>query len=727
MSQNFNILNYLQNESSGINEITGLYKNTIHKNQQTGFTVFTMKVDDNTVVCVGKIQSCDSLYNIPLTLNGYYINDEKYGKQFVFDNYTFSCSEKAEVVSMLKSGIIKGIKYKTACDLADKVIENNITNLLSYFENANTFAKLTELIPDFKKYEFEILQKVAKIVVFEKLFKMIINAGGEYINVLKLITNYDNAYTFINNNVYKAGFFIGLDYQTCDNLAKELKYTDYDRRRAEGLLFFALNMSEEQGNTCTSLSLLRKNIECLQKKNTMSYLPFEYIMSFLPNNKNIKYDYKNEHDIVFYLAKTKVKEQMLAANIRRIESAKEPLAFDENIVSSLETKLGISYAPEQKAAFNSLKTTGIKIITGGPGTGKTTWVNGFINAYRTMYPDNIIKLCSPTGRAAQRMSESTGCFAETFHRLLEYKPYDGGVCKYSSTNRYECDCLIIDEMSMADLTMTSFIFDALKNDVLVILLGDIDQLPSVGCGNILNDLINSNCVEVYRLKTVFRQNGISSIVSNALKINNYETDLIYDECFKVIDVDDDLLAMTSLNDYLDGDCQIFSPVKKGFLGTYIINKYIQNQIRNTDNLEHISYGSNNYYKDDKIMVIKNNYEKGYFNGEVGIITCLSKVGIEVKFEDGREITILNSMLDEITLAYAITVHKSQGSEYKNIVIVLSDDAISLLNKKILYTAVTRAKNKVIILNKNNSLHKCLLNKNSDDARTTFLKDLLQSA
>ena len=186
--------------------------------------------------------------------------------------------------------------------------------------------------------------------------------------------------------------------------------------------------------------------------------------------------------------------------------------------------------------------------------------------------------------------------------------------------------------------------------------------------------------------------------------------------------------MTLLNDYLDDDCQIFSPVKKGFLGTHIINRYIQHQKRNINcNEEHISYGTNHYYKNDKIMVIKNNYDKGYFNGEVGTITAINKLGMEVKFEDGRELSILNSMLDEITLAYAITVHKSQGSEYQNVIIVLSDDSASLLNKKILYTAVTRAKNKVVILNRNNSLSKCLSRNNTEDKRTTFLKDLLVSA
>ena len=476
----FNILNYLQDTDNNINEISGYYKNTIHKNQQTGFTIFTLKIDDNFVVCVGKIQSLNNLYNIPLTLKGCYVNDEKYGKQFVFNEYSFSCSEKTEIVSLLKSGLIKGIKFSTANVLADKIIKNNIINILPYFENSSTYANLIALIPEFKKYEVEILQKMSKILVFEKLFKLIIESGGEYINVLKLVTNYDNAYSLLRNNIYKIGFYIGLDYQTCDCIAKNFRYSDYDKKRAEGILFFALNKIEEQGSTCTSLLKLKKVIESLQQKNSLAYLPFEYIASFLVGNKNIKYDIQNG-DVIIYFVKTRMKEQILATNIRRIEAAKEQLNFNENIINKLERKLGISYAPEQREAFKVLKSTGVKIVTGGPGTGKSTWVNGFINAYKELFPDNIIKLCSPTGRAAQRMSETTGYFAETFHRLLEYKPFDGGVCKYSSTNRYDCDCLIIDEMSMADLIMTSFIFDALKNNVTVIILGDVDQLPSVGC------------------------------------------------------------------------------------------------------------------------------------------------------------------------------------------------------------------------------------------------------
>ena len=723
----FNIYDYYKEKEDILNkkEITGYFQNIIFKDYKTGLTAFSLSVDDKKVVCLGKIQDLENIYNIPITLQGGFTKHKKHGNQFVFQKYKLECKDKASIIALLKSGLVKGMNYKTAERLSTLVVENKIENLLDYFENSSLYDELCFKIPSFEKYKIEIVQKISKIVAFKKLFELILDAGGDYHNVTKLINKYENPYQYLKDHVYTVGLFSDLSFKSCEYIAKYFGYSPYDKRRACGFINYALTSSENNGHTYIPLDMLAIKIEKMQKHNCYyPIVPFAYIMSFIIENPRYHYSISPDGVVRISFMTTFKREIILTSNIKRIQSSRIPLPFKEEYIHDVEDEINLSYAQGQKTAFNAAKTTGVKIVTGGPGTGKTTWVNGFIRIYKKMYPDNIIKLCSPTGRAAQRLAESTGCVAETFHRFLEYKPYDGGICKYSSNNYYECDCLIIDEMSMADLEMTNFILDALKNEILLIILGDVDQLPSVGCGNILQDLIASQKVEVYTLETLFRQSLESSIVSNALKINKYDDNLTLDEHFKINIVNDELIAMSCLDDYINDDCQIFSPTKKGFLGTKTINQYIQYLVHKQTNIEHLTYGVYNFCLNDKIMVVKNNYDKNYFNGEVGRITYLNSRGLEITFDKDRTVVLSTHQLDEIVLAYAITIHKSQGSEYKNIVIVLPEDADCLLSKKLLYTAITRAKENVVIISVGDKMRDCLTKKSNFSSRYTNLTNLL---
>ena len=687
-----------------------------------GLTLFFLEIDGKKYRCEGKIQDISNIYNLPLVLNGRF-NEVNGMKVFQFTSYEFYCKNKQEIVQFLKSGLIKNLKYKTAETLADKVIELDI-NLLDHFSDSYSFGELCKKIPTFAQYESEILKKMQKIVNFKRLFSLISSAGGEYTNVAKLLTKNDNPYQALKRNVYQLGRFCDLTFETCDTLAlNEFGYSVYDKRRVAGLIAFCLANAETNGDCYITVKKLIKGIASLQKNSPYPTLSIDWVLPYLINQTEFSYHFSTkENDYIVYFKNTREKELSLSKDIQRINCSKTSLNFNEKYIDSLEKELGITYSNEQRMAFNALKSTGVKIVTGGPGTGKTTTINGLISAYKAMFNgEKKIKLAAPTGRASQRMTESTGMPAETFYRMLECKPYDDGVCKYSETNPYDCDCLILDEMSMAELGITSLLFNAIKNNTLVILVGDVDQLPSVGLGNILEDVIDSKSVEVYRLSVNYRQGKLSTIVSNAEKIKAFDDRFTQDNSFLVKKMSDEFEALNYLNDFIN-DYQILTPIKETLLGVETINQYIQGILYediSTSTLR-AKYGATTFYLQDKVIATKNNYDKGYFNGETGIVTDIISSGIEITFDDGKVIFVNEAYLSEIQLAYSITIHKSQGSEYQNIILILPEDGASLLTKKLLYTAITRAKKKVIILELNDSISKCLKNRLNFSTRKTLL-------
>ncbi|NLT13477.1 MAG: AAA family ATPase, partial [Clostridiales bacterium] len=418
--------------------------------------------------------------------------------------------------------------------------------------------------------------------------------------------------------------------------------------------------------------------------------------------------------------------------IRRLMRTARPVDCNpEELCAYAEKICGVKYAEQQREAFQLLKTGGVGIITGGPGTGKTTVIKGLLAAYQKMFPDRVIKLCAPTGRASQRMKEATGREATTIHRLLEYKPFENTATYKNGANPIDADFLFVDEGSMISIDVADLLFSAIRSGTTVLIAGDIDQLPSVGTGNVLNDLIESGVIPVIALKKTHRQAEGSVIIDNAKKIREGYSNLSACDDFEIFVRDDDeipdVIEEQFLKYYKTEDvfsAQVLVPARKRQgTGAKDINKRLQ-AIINTSS-KGLTYSDTTFKTGDKVMLMRNNYtaEDAYFNGDVGVVLSTDETGLDLLI-DGQKIRIDESQLNDVSLAYATTIHKSQGSEYDVAICVMPSEPSIMLQRNLLYTAITRAKKKVILIAAPNAIDRAVFTRDSVK-RQSLLVDRLQ--
>ena len=418
----------------------------------------------------------------------------------------------------------------------------------------------------------------------------------------------------------------------------------------------------------------------------------------------------------------------------RLQQASTPQQYDETIPEQIEAECGIRYAEQQKEAFRLLKRSGISILTGGPGTGKTTVINGLIAAYQKLHPNARVKLCAPTGRAAQRMTESTGLEAVTVHRLLDFRPYGQGDVMYKNAdNPINAGLIIMDEVSMLDTELLSIFLSAVKSDTSVLFVGDENQLPSVGPGNVLHDMIGAG-IPTVRLSAVYRQSSQSPIIQNAQRINDGNSDLIECSEFGLWFTDNPkniahkiLSRVCTLYDPQHPfDVQVLTPVRGGDAGVIGLNNMLQQMLNpRREGEPELAFGWARYRLRDKIIMLSNNYEKGYYNGDLGVVTDIADGCLTVDIM-GKRIDIEREIMKDVSLSYAMTVHKAQGSEYKHVIIALPYKPANMLQRNLLFTAVTRAKTSVMIISENGALQKAVKTCNARQ-RNTRLQYLLEKS
>lgn len=686
-------------------QITGISQKEIYRDEKTGYTGFFLSIDDKKIFCKGIIQ--DTKQCLPITLTGEYHSDN--GKiYFAFSSYEVSESNYS---------ILNSLNIFEPHDL--KTVSESLPPLHNLFKSGITSATFKNYLPqEYKEYSRAMYSKIKKLFSDKELCDLILNNGGRYIDFLHINKKYPNAIERLKENPYFYGLINGFKFRTCENIAIQERIDKLDIIRAEGILNYIISDLYSSGHSYINANDLEKYSIQYGGDNT---IPGEYLKSIAKISNKFYYDYNNGGIIGLYSMKNA--ENSLANNLIRLQKSSNKKNIDFSIFKDICNKSNIELSKSQINALKCISSEGISIITGGPGSGKTTLMNVILQYIKETEPESKICLCAPTGCAAQNMAIKTGLPAETIHRVLGLEPYSENT--FTVTKKLTANIYIIDESSMMDIMLAKYLFESIPLHSTVIMVGDIDQLPSVGAGNILSDIIESNKFPVYSLEGSFRQSGGSSIISNANNVLIGNDDLICNNEFSIMSVNTPEDAYELALAYItegDENYQILSPVKKGATGIYKFNNGIQNILNPNQNIR-LRYGANKFKLNDEIIMVTNNYQKGYYNGDRGKIIDADEYGLEVHlYNNNKNVYISTAELSDISLAYALTIHKSQGSEYDNVLIILTNDSINMLNKNLLYTAITRAKKTVTIIETKGALSSAI--KRPAPKRYTRLKYLL---
>ena len=686
--------------------IDGTYFSTIYRNESTGETLFKFKyfgpARDRIII---KVHAIIPLYvkEMPLRIDGDFLEGEFYALHV----YEKISDREISIAYLSNKTFFKGIGPKRAQLIVDELGPD----IFSIIENDTELKKLKKLKGLPENVCENLIVSIRNTLSYRRVFEFMLKYYGSALPALKIADKYkSNAMYEVSNNPYICSLEFGVPFATSDIIAKDLGFNYLDKKRLEAIVYEAMIMSESIGHTFVYQSELNKLIKYIIKNSAFpTNIPFSFFMPEMMKYKWLKIETSEESKTKIYLKSLWLCETESARHVNRLKEDKIVLPFRDDIVSEVEKINKIKYHKLQEKTFDLLKTTGVKILTGGPGTGKTTLLNGLITAFEILNPKANVVLCSPTGRAAQRMKEQTGRNASTIHKLLDIKPFNDALSSRISVEKINADFIIVDEFSMIDIEILSIFLKAIRGKTLVLFVGDIDQLPSVGPGNVLKDLIKSGAIETYMLKNIYRQSEGSVIVENASKVINGDSDLIFNDSFKLIKLKNNesfknkIDELTNSKDFDVNNTQILTTVKQLTGGSFEINKLIQKKT-----LGSLPFKNNSFMIGDKIIINKNNYEIGVFNGDLGFVKHMLEDGIEVEI-NGEDFVIPFADLDILSLAYAITIHKSQGSEFENIIIVLSDEAPNMLQRNLLYTAITRAKKNVIILSKKGSFEKAVKN------------------
>lgn len=492
-----------------------------------------------------------------------------------------------------------------------------------------------------------------------------------------------------------------------DHIAKDNHISSYDSQRITGWIKSCVRSYINAGNTVVEVTKLTKLINYRLKDSSYpeTKVSVSMVIAKAVSEPLLAVEYK-ENKVYIGLTSIVDEERTIIENIKRLNQSipriTHPVISDERANE------------EQRACYNALKTSGIKIITGPPGSGKTTVVKGLIEAFQKEYPRKRVKLCATTGQASKVLKREVGKSATTIHRMLSIRPFFKG----KNFPELDADLIIADEMSMCGTQLFSYLLASIKSGAILLLIGDENQLQSVDYGNVLHDLIESGCFEVYRLQQVLRQTG--DIYENAKKVNKGIKELVTSDIFEIKRFPNGEEMYKALDtDYKVGN-GVVTPVKGGVTGVESLNALLQTKHQTGDLL--LTYGERKYYRNDYIRMTATNYEKEYINGDTGRIRDYKDGIIRIEI-DGHTIILSRSDLRDMDLSYAITIHKSQGTETREINIMLPDN--NMISRRLLYTAITRAKEKVLLYCENNAIEKAIDNVN-EQVRETMLMEKIKA-
>ena len=731
--------------------VTGYVEHIVFRNEENGYTVFRLENDDGEITCVGNFNFISE--GEMMELRGEYTNHNVYGLQLKVSSHTLK--EPEDVVSIeryLGSGAIKGVGQALAGRIVKKFREDTFRIIEEEPE------RLAEIKGISERKAREIAEQVEEKKDMRKAIIYLQKYGISNRLAAKIYQRYGmDVYKVLEENPYQLADSIeGIGFKTADEIAARIGiHTDSDYRIKSGL-FYTLQQAVSEGHVYLPQEELLRRAGILLEVEIKDIE--KHVMDLCIERKTVMKEYEGEIRVYpahYYYLELNTAKMLYDLDI----DCDMPEDLMESRLRKVEESEKIELDPMQhRAVIESIKH-GLLVLTGGPGTGKTTTINTMIRFFDS--EGMSILLAAPTGRAAKRMTEATGYEAQTIHRLLEVNvnPEEedsiGGFLR-NRQNPLEADVIIIDEMSMVDLPLMHALLSAVVPGTRLVLVGDVDQLPSVGPGSVLKDIIASQRFPVVILTRIFRQAGESDIVVNAHKINAGEPVILDNKSrdfFFLRRQDADtiigvviMLIQKKLPGYVHAhpnEIQVMTPTRKGLLGVERLNGILQRYLNPPQKGRTEREINGRLFRvGDKVMQIKNNYQiewevstkfgltvdkgTGIFNGDMGIITEINEYTetLEVEFDESRKVKYSFDMTEELELAYAITVHKSQGSEYPAVIIPLLAGPKLLYTRNLLYTAVTRARKCLTIVGSDAVFQEMIQNKN-EQARYTSLADRIR--
>lgn len=727
-------------------EVKGTVIDIIYRNEDNLYSVFKLDTDDGEITIVGKVLELN--IGDLISVSGNLVFHNEYGEQIQLKSYKrVMPSSISQITRYLSSGIISHIKKKRAEDIV-KLFGEKTLEIMS-----NQPERLLEVPGIGKKTAKKIHESVIKLQDSREvaIYLQKFNLGNKL--TASIYAKYkSDAIEIIENNPYQLVDDIkGIGFLTADKIALNIGIKpDSEFRIKAAVGFILLEAANKEGNCYLEYEVLMNKTAELLKINRdiieseIPYLVFENRIK-IENIEGKQFVYNS----IIYEVEMSIVRRLMGLLYS------ENTLFDidvEKEIEYIERLENIEYSETQKAAISTAVKEKMMIITGGPGTGKTTIIKAIISIIKNTRLK--FALCAPTGRAAKRMEESTGVEASTIHRLLGYKSLEEDlILEFNEDNPLDVDVLIVDEVSMVDIYLMNNLLKAVDDTTALIFVGDADQLPSVGPGNVLNDMIESGTIPTIKLDMIFRQGEGSNIVKNAHLINNGKLPILNEENkdFFFVDTRSDRDTLNTVVDLVTNrlpnhykvnpirDIQILTPTRRGLCGVDNLNKELQAKLNPEQfNKSQLKWGDVIFRENDKIMQIKNNYDielkdeyfsttKGLYNGDIGYIrnVFLDNKTIEANYDD-KIVTYTNKEFSEIVLSYTATIHKSQGSEFPIVVIPMASAPYMLLTRNILYTGITRGKSLVVLVGSRNIMETMIKNSFKSPRNSTLAYNLIKS-
>ena len=696
-----------------LTELQGQIERITYVNKENGFAIVKVRVQ-------GRLQLATVVGNLAsptpgevLNMRGEWVNHPRYGEQFKVSHFESQAPSSIYGIQIyLGSGLIQGIGPVMAKRIVEKFGKDTLEIIDHKPEKLSQIHGIGKKRIGMIKAAWEKQRDIREVMMFLQSHQ--VSSGY----ATKIFRQYGSrSIAVVQENPYRLAMDIhGIGFVIADSIAGKLGFTKDSELRAEAGILYVLHSLTEEGNIYYPYELLVEKCQSVLDVNrdvivkALSSVAMEKRIIIEDINEEVDDFTPNQKEV--YPAILHHCETGIAQNLKLLAStAKSIRKIDtQKAIEWVQKQLAITLAGRQIQAVSSAIEDKVMVITGGPGTGKTTIINAILKIFEKL-PVHLM-LAAPTGRAAKRMHEATGHLAKTIHRMLEYSVRKGGFQK-NENNPLKCDLLIVDEASMIDSVLMHHLLKAVPPRATFVLVGDINQLPSVGPGNVLKDIIASGAVPVVELTEIFRQAQESSIVVNAHRINQGLLPQLQPaehqlEDFYLLEQEDPEEVLKIILELIQeripkrfgldplNDIQVLTPMHRGTVGAENLNIELQNALN--PGSDEITRGGRTFRVNDKVMQIKNNYEKGIFNGDIGRITSINPESQQVFMNfDNRNLVCEHSELDEIVLAYAISVHKSQGSEYPAVIVPILMQHYLLLQRNLIYTAITRARKLVVMV------------------------------